>query len=251
MSRPARPSASLPEGPISAFDIACTSYLYESMTDYGSSLDRLRNVIGLESALDLTKEDHQRALLTFLNAWGCRSLAKDTHARAADVLERWFSDARECLSSFDGSLSALDARSRRDLARVFDGLSRSIAAKRIKKGHRESVSFGPTAASKTLFVLRPSLFPAWDRAIRDTCGYGGNGKSYARFVGSVHGKMDELKRDCELRGPDLDDLPRVLRRPSYTTLAQLFGEYYWITLTRRVSLRDRDEISKWLSWAEP
>jgi hypothetical protein len=251
MSPPARPNACLPEGPISPFDIACASYLYESMTDYARSLDRFRTRIGVENDLDLTKEDHRYALLKFLNDWGCRNLAKDWHGLAAVELERWYCGARERLDSFGGPLSALDARSRRDLVDVFDELSTPIVARKKSKGHEVIVSFGPTAASKTLFVLRPSLFPAWDGPICKKLGYERDGESYAQFAKNVHDKIDESEQRCKQRGFILEGLPRILGRPSYTTLVQLFIEYYWITLTRGVSLRGRAEISEWLSWCAP
>ena len=45
-------------------------------------------------------------------------------------------------------------------------------------------------------------------------------------------------------------LPRLGLRlhPTYTTLTQLVVDYYWIAITRGVKLREREEISRWLSW---
>jgi hypothetical protein len=240
MSPRAQRNSCLPEGPISPFDIACASYLYESMTDFAGSLDRFRTRIGAGNDLDLSKDDHRYALLKFLNDWGCRSLATD-----------WYCGARERLDSFGGSLSALDASRRRDLADVFDELSKPIVARRESKGKEVDVTFGPTAAAKTLFVLRPSLFPAWDEPICTKLGYKRDGESYAQFAENVRAKIDESERHCKQRGFSLESLTQILGRPGYTTLVQLFIEYYWITLTRGVSLRGRAEISEWLSWCAP
>lgn len=248
MSPPPHSSGCLPEGLISPFDLASASYLYESMTDYAGSLHTFRTGIGIGDDLDLCKEDHRQALLEFLNAWGCRGLAVDWHWLALAELERWYPRARKRLEGFDCSLSDATARSQRDLAAAFDELSTAKVAERTSRGRQVSVSFGPTAAAKTLFVLRPSLFPAWDAKIRDTCGYGRDGESYARYVEHVHDKIDESKQHFRQCGFALETLPQVLGREGYTTLVQLFGDYYWVTLTREVRLRGRDEVSQWLSW---
>jgi len=246
---PQRPQAAcLPEGPISPFDLACASYLYEAMTDYASSLDRLRTRIGVGNDLDPAVEEHRLALLKFLNEWGCRNLATDWHWLALAKLERWYCGARERLCSLENPPWSSDAQSRRDLADVFNELSTSIAARKMRKGREMLVSYGPTAAAKTLFILRPGLFPAWDGPIRSELGYQGDGESYAQFTTDVHAKIAESAECCKQGGFVFESLPEVLGRPAYTTLAQLVIDYYWITLTRRVKLRKREEISRWLSW---
>jgi hypothetical protein len=221
------------------------------MTDYARSLDRLRRRIGAGNDLDLTRDDHRLTLLKFLNDWGCRPLAVDWHWLAAAKLECWYCGARERLNGLRGALSPLDDASRRDLADVFDQLSRPIAARKMSKGREVLVSYGPTAAAKTLFILRPDIFPAWDGPIRDKLGYEGDGASYAQFTADVHAKIAETLEACRTTTCDFEHLPQLLMRPSYTTLAQLVVEYYWVTLTRGVALRRREEIATWLSWCAP
>ena len=247
-SSPRLRAAGLPPGPITPFDLACASYLYEAMTGYASSLDELRRRIGIENVLDLSVEEHRLALLTFLNSWGCRNLATDWHHLALDQLRRWHCGARERLDGLDVPPWPSDARSRRDLADVFDELSASIAARKMRKGRELRVSYGLTATAKTLFILRPSVFPAWDGPIRSELGYSGDGSSYAQFTADVHAKIAESAEQCGQGRPLLESLPKVLGRPAYTTLTQLVAEYYWITITRRVTLRSCEEVSRWLSW---
>jgi hypothetical protein len=241
-------AAGLPERRITAFDLACSSYLYEAMTDYAGSLDQLRQGIGPEAALDLSEEKQRTALLRFLNAWGCRNLATDWHPLASGELKTWFLGAQEWLSALDGPPWTSDEVGRRRLPEVFDGLSQSIAAHTVRKGQQLCVSFGPTATSKTLFILRPDLFTAWDGAMRGVCGYAGDGASYAQFTADVHAKIAESVRTCSGGRALLEALPKALNRPDYTTLPQMVGEYYWITLTRRVKLRSREQVAEWLSW---
>jgi hypothetical protein len=237
----------LPPGPLGAFELASAGYLYEAMTDYARSLKVLRACSGASGALDLANGEHRTALLTFLNAWGCRGLATDWHWLASAGLESWQRGAREWLAALGGPPWTPDETSRRRLSEVFDELSSSIAAHKVRKGRELSVSFGPTATSKTLFILRPDLFTAWDGAMRSACGYVGDGASYARFTADVHAKIAE-SATCSGGLPFLERLPEVLSRPPYTTLPQLVGEHYWITLTRGVELRSSEEIAEWLSW---
>lgn len=221
--------------------------MYESMTDYARSLDRFRQKVG--ASLDLSREDHRRALLKFLNDWGCRNLAKKWHGLASDVLARWYADAEVKLRPFDGSLAELDEAHLDDLADVFDSLSTQIASKPTKKGKQIEVSFGPTATSKTLFALRPHLLPAWDGEIRKQSGRDGSGRPYVEFAKDIHNKIGETERSCASPDFSLANLPRMLRRPAYTTVAQLMVEYYWITMTRGVSLPSSITVREWLYWS--
>jgi hypothetical protein len=223
------------------------SYLYEAMTSYGQSLDRFHRRVCAEGGLDLGREDHRRAVLEFLNGWGCRNLAIAWHRLALRELDRWYGTVREELNLLDGPAS--DTETRCVLVRVYDDLCARTIARRKRNGRKEDVSFGPTATSKTLFVLRPRLFPAWDAAIRDKLGYRGDGESYAQYVDHVHERIAALDRLASQSDFPLERLPKMLGRPDYTTPGQLVGEYYWITITRGVSLRSRDDLSTWLSWS--
>jgi len=245
-ARPKQPG--LPEGPIEPFDLACACYLYETMTDYAGSLDRLRSKVG--RALDLSQEEHRLALLKFLNDWGVRGLAKDWHWLASEVLDSWYGSAQDSLRLLDGSRAELEATRLSDLARVFDSLSTRIAAKRIRDGKEMLVSFGPTATSKTLFALMPNILLAWDGPMRKAFGHDGDGESCAEFVKDIHRKVEETKLRFASRGFDLEQLPAKLGRPAYTTLNQLIIEYYWITITRGVSLPRKSTVREWLTWCD-
>jgi hypothetical protein len=165
-----RQAARLPEGPISPFDFACASYLYEAMTNYSRSLQRLREDVGLDNGLDLADEGHRLRLLKFLNEWACRNLAKDCHGLASAALERWHGRARERLDALADPPWPPGAQSRRDVADVFAELSTSVASRRTQNGRKVAVSFGPTATAKTLFHPAsqpvPRMGPAHARHVR-------------------------------------------------------------------------------------
>lgn len=245
---PAAKKPGLPAGPMQPFDLALACCLYEQMTPYARSLDRLRTASS--PALDLDSEDHRLVLLQFLNDWGCRNLATDWHWLASKELGSWCGGAQDRLGLFDDSLADFDLTRLGDLAGVFDSLSKRIAAEKIRKGQKLRVSFGPTATSKSLFALMPQTLPAWDGPMRKAFGYDHDGESYVQFVKDVHRKIAETGQWCQEWGFDLHDLPAKLRRPRYTTVAQLIIEYYWITVTRGVSLPPRDTVSEWLSWRD-
>lgn len=235
----------LPEGPIQPFDLACACYLYKSMTDYAGSLDRFHAKFGAE--LDLSLEDHRLALLKFLNDWGCRPLAKDWHWLASQKLEHWYRGAQDQLRLLDGPLADLDVRRLGDLAKVFNSLSRRTAAKRTRNGRVVRVSFGPTATSKSLFALMPRTLPAWDEPMREAFGCDNDGASYVEFVKDIQRKIVETEQCCRSQGFTLEDFPARLGRPAYTSVVQLIIEYYWITITREVSLPSKDTAREWLA----
>jgi hypothetical protein len=246
-AKPKKPG--LPEGPIQPFDLACACYLYESMTPYAKSLDRF-HAKKFGAALDLGREDRRLALLQFLNDWGCRHLAKEWHWLASEELERWYSDARDLFRLPDSSAASLNVSRLSDLADAFDSLFPRIAAKPTKEGKEVLVSFGPTATSKSLFALMPHTLPAWDDPMRAAFGHGGDGESYVEFTKDIHNKIRETEQYCKSQGFDLEGLPAKLGRPPYTTLCQLVVEYYWITVTQKVSLPSKDTMRVWLSWCD-
>ena len=132
----------------------------------------------------------------------------------------------------------------RDIADVFDCLigdmKRAAAAR--------SLRFGPTAVSKVLFALRPRLFPAWDSAIRAALVEGeDSGEAYVRYVVRLRNDVCGVARHGEELG--LTHLPAVLCPSRRATMAQLMGEYYWVTVTRRVRLPLLQRRRDWAAWS--
>jgi hypothetical protein len=112
------------------------------------------------------------------------------------------------------------------------------------------VSFGPTAAAKILFVLRPRVFVAWDEPIRAGLHYDGTGRSYADFLLRLREELLDLQQQCRAFNFDLVDLPNAVGRP-LSTPAQLLDEYYWAKVTREVVAPTRQQMITWLSWYTP
>lgn len=131
---------------------------------------------------------------------------------------------------------------------LFDGLCGLIVAKRKHSGATNVVSFGPTAAAKTLFALRPHVFVPWDVAMRDRLGHDGSGRSYAAYLRAVRHALSDIEKQCTPRNITLDELPARLGRER-STAAQLIDEYHWITITRGVEPPEAGILCKWLAWS--
>ncbi len=75
-------------------------------------------------------------------------------------------------------------------------------------GKKMTVTFGPTAAAKILFVLRPNVFVAWDEPIRAGLRYDGSGHSYVNFLTRLREELLELKDQCRAVNLDWRTSPR-------------------------------------------
>ncbi|MHB8870444.1 MAG: hypothetical protein ACYC6T_17910 [Thermoleophilia bacterium] len=232
--------------PILLGDLALACYTYNAMTGYGRSLRVFQE--GLDTGLDLSERADRLALLHWLNSWGCRNLACAHHELASDNLAYCWNRVQSKLPAPHDHLAELDDHILEPFGAVFHILSELTAARRTGDGR--PVSFGPTAASKTLFVLRPDVFVPWDARIRQGLGYDKSGGSYVEFLKVVRSQLRELAEQCELRGFSLEDLPERLGRPR-STPAQLVGEYHWITITREVRLPPLETLQEWFGCNQP
>ena len=70
--------------------LAVAKLLFNSLTIYDDSLDRLRkSTIG---NIDLTNQNNRSYLLKWLNEWRCRNLSKDHHAVALTSIMDFISE---------------------------------------------------------------------------------------------------------------------------------------------------------------
>ena len=153
-----------------------------------------------------------------------------------------------------------------EYAGVFDSLAKKVACYRdtgrsaaaatgaapgaAPASNKVAVTFGPTAAAKILFVLRPKVFVAWDEPIRAGLHYDGSGRSYVGFLIRLREELLDLREQCRAFSFDLEDLPDAIGRP-LSTPAQLLDEYYWATVTRGVVAPTRKQLARWLEWYTP
>ena len=226
------------EEPISLGSLAYACNVYDAMTDFGSSLGEFR--LRVDGNPDLDEKDHRQALLTWLNAWGCR-IALNSHVLLSNKLAAWYKVAIGRLPDPTDRLVTIDSPALDKFEELFDELS----GLRAQDGGRR---FGPTAASKTLFALRPHVFVAWDELIRRELVPDASGASYIEFLKGVRNNLKQITLQCSAHGIDLDGLPERLGRPE-STAPQLVGEYCWVTITRDVLPPDAGTFRNWLAWS--
>ncbi len=226
-------------------ELAVACYAYGAMTSYDDSLARLERL--LAGKPDLRLAEHRQALLKWLNQWQCRQFSLACHDRASAELLAWFEGAETALPEPHLHLWQLSTSEIEEFVPVFDTLSKKQASTRTQGDRTSVVTFGPTAAAKILFALRPRVFVAWDEPIRRELKYDGSGRSYADFMLILREQLLDLQSQCRRFDLELEELPRAIGRPR-STPAQLLDEYYWATKTRKVVLPGREAVARWLDW---
>ncbi|OGP82532.1 MAG: hypothetical protein A2Y95_09900 [Deltaproteobacteria bacterium RBG_13_65_10] len=111
------------------------------------------------------------------------------------------------------------------------------------------MTYGPAGAAKTLFALRPNSLPPWDDPIRAQFGDGESAKAYVRFLLDAKRQLEEVLAKARDFGIGPDDLPSRLGR-SDSSLAKLMDEFAWVTVTKERPCPDRNELERWLTWAD-
>ncbi len=125
-------------------------------------------------------------------------------------------------------------------------MERVASYKELKDG-KVLARFGPTGASKILFALRPQSMIAWDIPIRGSLKYADNGDSYVRYLLKALDELESLMLSCQKHGVPIEDIPRLLGRDC-ATVAQMVGEYFWVTLTRSCYPPKGDRAELWSRW---
>ena len=229
-------------------ELALTCYAYGAMT-YDDSLGQFSRRV--EGNTDLSKVEHRLAVLHWLNQWQCRQFSLAYHDLASAEMLGWHKEFGKFLPPKTKHLWEIPEATVEDYAGFFDALARKVACHReLTPGKKSVVSFGPTAAAKILFILRPQVFVAWDEPIRAGLRYDGSGDSYVRFLVRLREELLELREQCRAFSFDLEDLPAAVGRP-LSTPAQLLDEYYWATVTREVVAPTRQQLARWLGWYTP
>lgn len=224
-----RPAPQPPPKPPTFFGVAYTSRLYREI-EAAQSLVKLRETIG--PTPDLRNRDHACALLEWLNKWGCR-ITKKAFFAISDSLAEWF-DEREFAG---GELHKLQDHELKALTDAYEALLTI----------RE---FGPTAASKALFVLCPDAAIPWDAAIQRKFKLLGNApEQYRKML--VHSGREAAALIADAARCGISDhraIPSAVNSQAIT-LPELLDEYHWVTITRRHTIPSGEELRQWAGWA--
>lgn len=198
---------------------------------------------------DLANELHRRAILKWLNKWGCRHISKDCHDHASEQMEEWYYEYNGQLFDTERRLQELNEQDFTVVKDAYANFSAHIAAYRFSRKHRseEAVSFGATATAKFLFAIRPEGLIAWDGAIAKAYDCDTTAESYVRFLRRVQGIILELEAACKMHGLSLSTLPDRIGR-SNSTITKLIDEYHWVTKTNKCKPRESD-FRSWFEWS--
>ena len=226
-------------------DVAVACLMFNSLTSYNWSLARLSRATG--KPLNLAKPEHREALLTWLNEWGCRHLAKDQHGVSSEGILNWYKGRGERHARATTPLWLLDDGELMQAAEAYGALKDLPGANRVRGGNEVVVTIGPTAASKVLFALRPEAFAPWDDAMRKHFGCDGSAESYCRFLVIVRDLALRIGGQCERNDFPIARLPEELDRPGSTMVA-LLNEYLWVTVSAGVRLPGRETLARWAAW---
>jgi len=183
-------------------------------------------------AVDPGRPDHRRALLVWLNSWGCR--IRYPRAGEADHFDagvaRWWDEWRGALPAAGSSIAELDEATLPELGECYAALAAVPVS-----GAPRTRTLGATAATKLLHALRPRALMPWDVAIaeglhgrRDAAAYA----AHQRLGGTWARQL------LEEAGVDESALGQLLGRPG-RPLAKMLDDYCYLVFTRRTPLLGR------------
>jgi hypothetical protein len=164
----------------------------------------------------------------WLNAWGCRiAYPKDPSDRLFDqAIGHWWAISLRHLPGPQDRLAELsDAQIEDEAAAYGDLFARPVALGRTPGSLR---SLAPTAAAKTLWVIRPHGITAWDERIARRLHGGRSPDEFAAH--------QRLARSCAqallVEAGSEAALLEKLGRPD-ATVAKLLDEHWYVTVSRR------------------
>ena len=177
--------------------------------------------------IDLARAPHRRAMLVWLNAWGCRlRYPRPDEQDVFDIgLTHWWDRFNAALPQPETPLSALPDDSLPALATAFADLA---AMPNSSAPRRRAL--GPTAASKLLYAVRPSALLPWDDAIARTL----HGRRDAEaYVAHLRLGRAWAKRLLDEAGTDEATLAATLGHPG-RSLAKMLDDYCYLVCTRGI-----------------
>ena len=228
-------------------NLAFACFLYAQFTNYDNSYLSFLQTTNYHP--DLVNPEHRKALLIWLNQWGCRQFAIKYHEFASSEILAWYAQFNSTFFGQDKNLWELTEAEINSVGPAYKVLSKKRASFRKRKGNTASVSIGPTGAAKILFAIRRNARIPWVILIRSHYGYDSSGASYLTYLYRVKSILKELEDTCNKNRFTLAQLPKQLRRNN-STVPKLIDEYHWVTITNGCSLPTQDIFQKWAQWSK-
>ncbi len=229
-------------------ELAFGCYLYGALGEYDGTYSEF--LAQTSPQLDLSKDQHCKSLLVWLNKWGCRQFKKSQHDAAANEIKAWYGEFGSQFFQTSTSLLALTGENFATIEAAYNGLVNRLACTRtIGEASTINVKFGPVGTAKILFALRPNALMPWDNFILDDLNLDGSTASgYVSYLGMATKWLNELGRSCQSKGIDLADLPSLVGRPK-SPLPKLIDEYLWVTISQECKPPSKELFEQWAAWA--
>jgi hypothetical protein len=178
---------------------------------------------------DLADAAQAARLRPWLNQWGCR--IGYPGLRQPDVfvdsVTGWWPEASGLLPRPGRRLAQLEDAELEAAGRAYAGVylrpASVSAAGRIR-------AFGPTAAAKLLYFIRPLAIPPWDRAISRRTGAGRDDAAFVRHLMVCRGWAGQLEAEAGELGLPPAEIGAYLGRPA-SSVARLLDEWLYLTIT--------------------
>lgn len=228
------------------FELAYACRIYSYMTNFDAGYQTMFDITG--GRLDFDDSRHVKALLNWLNSWGCRQFALAYHSLAADSIRDWAHEWEDSLPSVEGDLIDAGAGAIDSIAAAYAELARAMASRRKRKTKEYAVTVGPTGAAKILHAARPSCVPPWDDPIRDAFGLDDSDDSFRRYLRLVQDEVKQVASEARGLGISSDKIGKAIGRPE-SSLPKLVDEYNWVTITKGVKPLSSDELARWARWS--
>ena len=226
-------------------EIAFISYMFDSLTDFNDSLNHFFEKT--KKSPDLTNDEHIKALLKWLNQWGCRQFSLDYHDKVSEHLKKWYLKYDSYLPDRSKNIWELKENDYKAIITAYDTLTKIVASKRLRDGRYIEITVGPTGTSKILFALRPKSLIPLDIPMRSHFEYGSDALSYVKYLKRVKDIALDLDKQCRLNGFKIEDLPNQIGRTD-ATIPIIIDEYHWVTITNKVEPPDKNILKKWIDW---
>ena len=234
------------------FELAYCCRLYGQRTRFDQALKRLQD--GTDDHVDLTKPEHVHFLLQWLRDWGVRPLRTADDAFSSERLVEWDERHGRTLPAAARTLHDLSDAELDTAATAYEALAEQQAAWRHRAdGALGKVRFGPTAAAKVMYAMRPHAFVPWDDPIRKALRWDGSGASYRRALVRARDELTAVADDATNllhRGITVSELPALVGRP-HSAPPKLIDEHDWARITSGFEPPTPEEVRRWNEWSGP
>jgi hypothetical protein len=223
-----------------AFDLVYCCRLYAEVAGFDRALATFRE--RTEGRADLRDGEHRVLTLEWLRRWGCRNLAVEDTRLTLAALETWAASWWDRLQGPDVTLDRLTDAHIELAADAYADLAAMHAAHRRARDRRVAVTFGATAAAKTLYAVRPEAFLPWDDAIRRALGFDGGRDAYRDALRRARAELTEAVADA---GCAAAELPAFVGRPA-SSPPKLIDEHDWVRYARGHAPPEAAELARWI-----